>query len=34
MKGEMRMQLNLKNDMIFKLFFTGGGSEKYLKEFL
>lgn len=28
------MELNLKNDMIFKAFFTKKGNEKYLKSFL
>lgn len=28
------MQLNLKNDVIFKAFFTKKGNEKYLKSFL
>ncbi len=28
------MELNLKNDVIFKAFFTKKGNEKYLKSFL
>lgn len=28
------MELNLKNDIIFKAFFTKKGNEKYLKSFL
>ena len=28
------MKLNLKNDIIFKAFFTKRGNEKYLKSFL
>ena len=28
------MELNLKNDVIFKVFFTKKGNEKYLKSFL
>ena len=28
------MQLNLKNDIIFKAFFAKKGNEKYLKSFL
>jgi len=32
-KGE-NMQFNLKNDVIFKAFFSRKGNEKYLLEFL
>lgn len=28
------MELNLKNDLVFKAFFTKKGNEKYLKSFL
>ena len=28
------MKLNLKNDIVFKAFFTKKGNEKYLKSFL
>lgn len=28
------MELNLKNDIVFKAFFTKKGNEKYLKSFL
>ena len=28
------MELNLKNDVVFKAFFTKKGNEKYLKSFL
>lgn len=28
------MELNLKNDIVFKAFFTKRGNEKYLKSFL
>ncbi len=30
----MDNKLNLKNDIIFKAFFSKKGNEKYLKEFL
>jgi len=34
MEGEIEMSLNLKNDIVFKAFFSKKGNEKFLKEFL
>ena len=34
MKGAMWMALNLKNDIVFKAFFSRKGNEKFLREFL
>lgn len=33
-KGLIQMELNLKNDIVFKAFFAKKGNEKYLKSFL
>ena len=33
-EGEQMEQLKLKNDIIFKIFFSKKGNEKYLKSFL